>query len=135
MAMCASLVTTSGWEQRFQEEKSIQSRHGGGLEFLKALAVAVVIGETHQGLWPNFVAASDISDKLAFVYMDNWDKHGDLVDKIGRAPLEKLQLPQRFGSVMTIQEFREFMAESKPGKTPDRRVYPTGWSFGVRFTT
>src|SRR5450631_1037607 len=38
-ATCASLATTSGWEQQFLEDKSIQSSHGGGREFLKAWAL------------------------------------------------------------------------------------------------
>jgi hypothetical protein len=94
-----------------------------------------VIGETYQKLWPNFVAAANVSDELAFVSMDDWNTKDDLVDKIGTAPLEQVQFAQRFGSVMTTQEFREYMAEKKAGKIPDRRVYPTGWPFGVPFTT
>ena len=101
----------------------------------ESLGIAVVVGETYQRLWPNFIAAADLSDKLAFVSIDDWNAQGDVVDKIGRPPLEQVQLAQRFGSVMTTQEFREFMAEKKAGKTPDRRVYPTGWPFGVPFTT
>jgi len=101
----------------------------------ESLGIAVVIGETYQKLWPNFVAAANVSDELAFVSMDDWNTKDDLVDKIGTAPLEQVQFAQRFGSVMTTQEFREYMAEKKAGKIPDRRVYPTGWPFGVPFTT
>jgi len=101
----------------------------------ETLGSAVVIGETYQRLWPDFIAAADVNDKLAFVSIDDWNAHADLIDKIGKPPVEQVQLTQRFGSVMTTQEFQDFLAERKAGKMPDRRVYPPGWPFGAPFTT
>jgi hypothetical protein len=99
------------------------------------LGRAVVIGETYQNLWPKLVANAEVIDGLAFASVGDWNTDADLADKIGEPPPEQVQLPQRFGSVMTIEEHREFMAAQKRGESPDRRVYPPGWPFGAPFPT
>lgn len=98
------------------------------------LGSAVVIGETYQKLWPKFVA-TEIKDGLAFASVDDWNTDVDLADEMGQPPVEQVQLPQRFGSVMTTEEFREYLAAQKRGESPDRRVYPAGWPFAAPFTT
>ena len=99
----------------------------------ESLGRAVVIGEIYQRLWPRFVSTAEINAGLAFVSVDDWNADADVVARIGLAPQEQVQLPQRFGSEMTAQQFREYMAERNQGKIPDRRAYPTGWPFGTPF--
>jgi hypothetical protein len=102
----------------------------------ETLGAAVVVGDTYQKLWPEFVANSTVVNGLAFASQDDWSVDNDLTDKLGRPPREQTQIPERFGSEMNAEQFRKYMEEvRRVGAQNLRRKYPQGWPFGEPFTT
>ena len=100
------------------------------------LGSAVVLGEAYQALWPPFVATSVLVDGLAFSSLEDWTSGIDLVEMAGHPPQQQTQIPERFGGVMSAEQFREYQAEAaRVGAQNIRRVYPQGWPFGEPFAS
>jgi hypothetical protein len=116
------------------EEHPVNSWWWAGIP--EKLGMAVVLGDVYQKLWPTFVAASALVDGLAFASLPDWINHTDLTEKVGRPPEEHTQIPDRFGGVMSGEEFRDYWAEvSQMGAQNVRRAYPQGWPFGEPFAS
>jgi hypothetical protein len=95
-----------------------------------------VLGQVYQKLWPAFTDAATVVDGLAFASLEDWTTKRDLIDQVGRPPQEQVQIPDRFGSVMTAEEFQEYQSEiRRVGPQKMRRKYPTGWPFGEPFAS
>lgn len=79
----------------------------------KTLGAAVVLGSEYQRVWPEFVAAANVIDGLAFASIDDWAVPCDLTSKVGPPPPDQTQLTSNFPK--------------------DDQSYPSGWPLGPKF--
>jgi hypothetical protein len=71
----------------------------------KRLGVAVVLGDAYQIQWPGFVCKASLIDGLAFASLDDWLSEGDLLEQVGPAPLDRLNLLDGSAPGMTEVDF------------------------------
>jgi hypothetical protein len=67
---------------------------------------------------------------------EDWTADRDLVENVGRPPLEQAQLPDRINGVTSAEDFRKYMeGVRRVGAKNIQRKYPLGWPFGEPFSS